>query len=196
MGDTNRRELLKSLGVATAGVVAIGAGNAWAEDGPLAAAIHHHMETSAAQPAVPAHPRFFQAREFSTVERLADLILPSDGTPGAKDAGVAEFLDFYLAGSPESAQKQFHQGLKELDAAASAKLGHPFVELSGAQQTQLLEAVWPPASTGELASFLPNVRRLTVFGFYTSKIGIAELGYAGNTYESEFRGACTHQHEL
>jgi hypothetical protein len=145
---------------------------------------------------VPAHPRFFQGREFSTVERLADLILPSGGTPGAKDAATPEFLDFYLAGSPESAQAEFHKGLLELDAVASAKLGHPFVELSGAQQSQLLEAVWPPASTGQLAAFLLNMRRLTVFAFYTSKIGINELGYKGNTYESEFPGACTHQHEL
>ncbi len=161
----------------------------------MAAAIHHHLE-SAAQPAVPAHLQFFSGREFNTVQRLADLILPSDGTPGAKDAAVAEFLDFYLAGSPESAQKQFHKGLRELDAAASAKSGQPFVALSEAQQKPFLDTIWPPASSGELAAFLPTMRRLTVFAFYTSKIGVAELGYAGNTYESEFPGACTHQHEL
>jgi len=174
----------------------VGAANAWAEDGPLAAAIHHHMEAAAQQPAVPAHQQFFQRREFSAVERLADLMLPSDGTPGAKDAAVAGFLDFYLAASPESAQKQFRKGLQELNAVALAKLGRPFPDLSETQQAQLLEAAWPPGSTGDLAAFLQNMRRLTVFAFYTSKVGVQELGYAGNTYTSEFPGACTHQHEL
>jgi gluconate 2-dehydrogenase gamma chain len=195
MGDTNRRELLKALGVATAGVATVGAVDAWVEDGPLAAAIHHHME-AAEQQAVPVHQKFLRGSESRTVERLADLILPSDGTPGAKDAAVAEFLDFYLAGSPESAQMQFRKGLLELDASASSEFGKPFVELSEVQQTQLLEMEWPPKSAGEFGAFLQDMRRLTVFAFYTSKTGIKELGYAGNTYESVFPGACTHQHEL
>jgi gluconate 2-dehydrogenase gamma chain len=197
MGETNRRELLKSLGVVTAGVatVTVGGGDAWAEDGPLAAAIHHHME-AAEQAAVPAHAKFFQGRELRTMQRLTDLILPSDGTPGAKDAGVTEFLDFYLAGSTDASQKRFRKGMAEFDGVISAKTGKAFVDLSDAQQSELLAAVWPPATSGEVAAFLLDARRLTAFAFYTSKVGIKELGYAGNTYEATFPGACTHQHEL
>jgi hypothetical protein len=46
-------------------------------------------------------PQFFTAGEYAMVERLADVIIPSDATPGAKEAGVAEFIDFMVANDPE-----------------------------------------------------------------------------------------------
>src|SRR5271169_4442927 len=45
-------------------------------------------------------PQFFSASEFAVVEQLADIIIPADGTPGAKEAGVAEFIDFMVASDP------------------------------------------------------------------------------------------------
>ena len=153
---------MKALGAATAGLAAVSA-DAWAEDGPMAAAIHHHLE-AAEQGAVPAHAKFFQPQEFRTVERLADLILPSDGTPGAKDAGVAEFLDFYLAGSPDSAQMQFRKGLLGVEAIAKSKFGKPFVDLGEREQTQLLETMSGAGAEPEQRAFFQNMRRLTVFG--------------------------------
>src|ERR1700693_2990681 len=47
------------------------------------------------------NPQFFSAAEYALVERLADIIIPSDGTPGAKEAGVAEFIDFMVANDAE-----------------------------------------------------------------------------------------------
>src|SRR6266481_720976 len=102
MTDTNRREVLKVLGI-SAGF----AGALSAEDLSMAEAAHRHHEAQEAKPAGPFRAQFFQGREHATVSRLTDLILPSDGTPGAKDAGVAEFLDFYLAGSTATTQKEF-----------------------------------------------------------------------------------------
>jgi len=125
------------------------------------------------------------------VERLTDLILPSDGTPGARDAGVAEFLDFYLAGSSGAAQKQFRDGLEWLD-----REGKPFVDLTEPEQVAKLTAMSSTSADPAGATFFPLIRRLTVFGFYTSKVGVKELGYLGNSYAAEFPGACTHQHEL
>ena len=42
-------------------------------------------------------PLFFSPTEFKLVERLAEMIIPADDTPGAKEAGVAEFIDFMVA---------------------------------------------------------------------------------------------------
>ena len=47
------------------------------------------------------HPQFFTTAEYAMVERLTEIIIPSDGTPGAKEAGVAEFIDFMTASDPE-----------------------------------------------------------------------------------------------
>src|SRR5215469_9003916 len=46
-------------------------------------------------------PLFFTPSEYAAVERLADVIIPSDRTPGAKEAGVAEFIDFMVANTPD-----------------------------------------------------------------------------------------------
>lgn len=80
--SAGRRDLLKSLGLAATGLAL----EPFAADLPLAAAIHHHLEQKAAEPAQtgPIRPQFFQGREAETVFRLTDLILPNDGTPGAR----------------------------------------------------------------------------------------------------------------
>ena len=83
-------------------------------------------------------PQFFTVAEYAMVERLADIIIPSDGTPGAKEAGVAEFIDFMVANDPE-VQYGFRMGLAWLNAHAEQTGGKRFVELTPAQQTSLLE---------------------------------------------------------
>ena len=195
---TGRRDMLKSLSLTAAGVALA----PFAGELPLAAAIHRHLEQQAVEAITkgPWRPKFFNQQECDTIYRLTDLILPSDSTPGAKDAAVTEFLDFYLANSPDPARANFREGLQWLDATARTKFGKPFVELEEAQQGAILMLISSPANSdpGDLAgvNFFKLIRERTVFAFYTSKIGIQELGYVGNTYASEFPGACTHQHEL
>ena len=60
-------------------------------------------------------PQFFTPPEYALVERLAEIIIPSDATPGAKEAGVAEFIDFMVANDPE-VQYPFRTGLAWLNA--------------------------------------------------------------------------------
>ncbi len=189
----HRREVLQALGLTAAGATL---------DFGLADTIHNHFQEQSAEPKKtgPFRPQFYRAQETATVARLTDLILPSDGTPGAKDAGVTEFLDFYLANSPEAAQAAFHQGLEWIEATSRAKFGQPLVGLSESKQIALLTLISSPGNTdpGDLTGvrFFQTLRTLTIFAFYTSKIGIQELGYIGNTFTAEFPGACTHQHEL
>ena len=83
-------------------------------------------------------PRFFSAPEYATVERLAELIIPSDGSPGAREAGVSEFIDFMVSSDP-AIQYKFRYGLTWLDAHAARLFGAGFSRLEAAQQTDLLE---------------------------------------------------------
>src|SRR2546430_12780360 len=50
-------------------------------------------------------PLFFSPSEYAVVERLTEIIIPSDTTPGAKEAGVAEFVDFMVAHDTERSEE-------------------------------------------------------------------------------------------
>jgi gluconate 2-dehydrogenase gamma chain len=123
-------------------------------------------------------PQFFTAGEYAMVERLADVIIPSDATPGAKEAGVAEFIDFMVANDPEH-QYPFRLGLDWLNAHSEQSLGRKFIELSPEQQHLLLEPLGfkDKARPGEEdgRKFFALMREFTVTGFYASEIGFKEL---------------------
>src|SRR5690348_565857 len=69
-------------------------------------------------------PRFFTGDEYATLGRLADIIIPSDSTPGAAEAGVSEFIDF-MVWSDASVQYQFRTGLTWLNAHGERLHGKP-----------------------------------------------------------------------
>ena len=166
-----RREVLRILGTAAAAAQFPGFSK-WA----FACG---HIGNAALQikPAV-YRPQFFTAAEYAMVERLAEIIIPSDGTPGAKEAGVAEFVDFMVASDPE-VQYGFRMGLAWLNAHAEQTDGKRFVELTPEQQSSLLEPLGfkDKARPGEEAGrhFFRMMREYTVTGFYTSEIGYKEL---------------------
>jgi hypothetical protein len=124
------------------------------------------------------HPQFFTASEYAMIERLTDVIIPGDTTPGAKEAGVAEFIDFMVANDTEQ-QYPFRMGLVWLNAHCERTLGNKFIELSSEQQMSILEPLGfkGKARPGEEdgRSFFTLVREFTVTGFYTSEIGYKEL---------------------
>jgi gluconate 2-dehydrogenase gamma chain len=123
-------------------------------------------------------PQFFTAAEYATVERLTEIIIPNDGTPGAKEAGVAEFIDFMVASDPEP-QYALRTGLSWLNAHSEQIAGKRFVDLTPEQQTSLLEPLGfkdkarPGQEDGR--RFFSLMREYTVTGFYTSEIGFKEL---------------------
>src|SRR5271169_2897234 len=166
-----RREVLRILGTAAAAAQFPGFSKWGFACG--------HIGNAALQirPAV-YRPQFFTPAEYAAVERLAEIIIPSDATPGAKEAGVAEFIDFMVASDPE-AQYGFRTGLTWLNAYAEQAMGKRFVELAPQQQTSLLEPLGfkDKAHPGEEdgARFFRTVREYTVTGFYTSEIGFKEL---------------------
>ncbi len=142
------------------------------------------------------------------------MIIPADDTPGAKDAGVAEFIDFMLANrvpvnargeirstpdairAGEDAQVRFLSGLNWINARCKSEYGHEFLDTSADQQTSFLESLAYKAkfkpSTESGRDFFQMLRDYTVVGYYTSKIGLESLGYPGlRTAWSKMPG-CTH----
>lgn len=139
-------------------------------------------------------PLFLTAEEYETVERLTDLIIPGDGTPGAREAGVAEFVDFMLSSDP-GAQYPFRYGLTWLDAHSEEAHRKPFRQLEAAEQQEILKhlAYKSQHREGEEEGrqFFNSVRELTVMGFYTSRVGLEELDFPGLKFYPESPG-CPH----
>jgi len=156
-----------------------------------------HGKPEKANPASgPYQPQFCSPEEYTLVGCLADLIIPTDEKPGAREAGVSEFIDFWVWNNPKI-QQQFRYGLAWTAAHAVRLYGKPFLELTAEQQNELLGHLAYKdrfrSSEEDGRKFLKLMRRLTVMGFYTSKVGLQVLDYPGlQTMWTEMPG-CPHK---
>ncbi|HEV2669489.1 MAG TPA: gluconate 2-dehydrogenase subunit 3 family protein [Gemmatimonadales bacterium] len=146
----------------------------------------------AAKAATPYAPAFFTAHEWETVRMLSDLVIPKDERSGsATDAGVPEFMDFMMGDRPDG-QIPMRGGLAWLDAECYDRNGKTFVGSTDAERTGVLDDIaWPKKAKPELSqgvAFFNMFRDLTASGFWSSKIGIVDLDYQGNTYVAEWKG--------
>jgi len=130
---------------------------------------------------------FFNAHELETVAVLCDLILPANEDFGsATDAGVPDFMEFMTKDIPEL-QVTLRGGLMWLDHTCNTEFGTEFKITPAEQQKQLLDRIaYPDITVPEHErpleiQFFSLVRNLTLSGYYTSKMGIEDLGYKGNT---------------
>lgn len=177
----HRREILRILGTAAAAATFPGFSK-WGF-----ACGHVGNATLQIKPAE-YHPQFFSPSEYAMIERLAEIIIPSDETPGAKEAGVAEFIDFMIANDPEQ-QYPFRTGLVWLNSHSERLHGKRFLELPPAQQLSVLEPLGfkdkarPRGEPGR--KFFALMREYTVTGFYTSEIGFKELDNPALKFYSE-----------
>jgi gluconate 2-dehydrogenase gamma chain len=139
-------------------------------------------------------PKFFTPAEYSTVERLTEMIIPSDGGAGAREAGVSEFVDFMVWSDP-SLQYKFRFGLCWLDAHSERLHSKNFIGLGAEQQNEILRrlAYKKEFRDGEEDGrvFFRLMREYTVMGFYTSRVGLEELDYPGLKFYSE-SPSCPH----
>jgi gluconate 2-dehydrogenase gamma chain len=191
MGDMKRRQMLQILGSTPAVALtlksiaeateqkAVPAAGAKPEAKTGAAAQHDHG---------PHKPKFFTAHEYATVTMLADLIIPKDDRSGsASDAGVPEYMDFSLAETfadqPER-QVAMRGGLQWLDRECRHRFQKNFVDCSADQRTAVLDDIaYPKKAKPELSHgvrFFTMFRDFTASGFFSSKVGIADLKYMGN----------------
>jgi len=142
-------------------------------------------------------PLFFDPHQNETVIALTDLIIPETDTPGAKAALVNRTIDLFLNDEEVDTQRQFLEGLAWIDGRSLRQYGKPFVDLPREQQTALLESLANPENRNPEdqpgVRFFEDIKDWTLFGYYTSEIGLEqELQYGGDAYHESFPGACTH----
>ena len=196
--ETNqgRRDALKKLAMGVGGLTALPILGQAKPTAPDAAMPGMHMH---ADPQAEANwkPQFFDEHQDQTLIALTELIIPATDTPGAKAALVNRYLDLrYSEETPEN-QGEILQALAWLDGHSLSVHNKPFVSLTETQQKALLQPLAEPANPN--AEDEPGVKAfrliksLTIFGYYTSQIGLdEELKYEGDRLNPSFPGACTH----
>jgi len=109
----------------------------------------------------------------------------------ARDAGVPEFMDFMLNDRPDG-RTPMRGGIAWLDNECYERFGKTFVAATPAEQTAVLDDIaWPKKAKPEMSqgvAFFNMFRDMTASGFWTSKIGVADLDYRGNTFVREWTG--------
>lgn len=127
---------------------------------------------------------FFTKPEMATITVLADIIIPKDEHSGsASDAGVPEFIEFIVKDIPEH-KIPMRGGLRWLDVQCADRYNHAFVDCTKEQQLEMVTAIaYPLKAKPEMqqgVNFFNRMRDLTSSGFFTSKIGLKDIGYVGN----------------
>jgi hypothetical protein len=127
---------------------------------------------------------FFTPHELQTITVLSAIIIPADEVSGsAADAGVPDFIEYIVKDKPEF-QTPMRGGLRWLDIQCNNAHEKPFKDCTPAQQVALVDKIaYPkkaPANMQQGVSFFNLMRNLTATGFYTSEIGIKDVGYVGN----------------
>jgi hypothetical protein len=138
--------------------------------------------------------RFFNPAELAAVRRLADMLIPRDERSGsATEAGSIEYLDFVLGESSERTRQAWRDGLRWLDEECARRFGRPFERCEERQRAALLDDIaWPARAPEELrvgAEFLSRARDLVAAAFFSSRMGVEDLGYQGGVFVPEWRGA-------
>ncbi|HEV7347221.1 gluconate 2-dehydrogenase subunit 3 family protein [Telluribacter sp.] len=188
-----RRDSLKALTLSSLGMVGLNPQEALAEKRELETALADdpikipggRLKEEAIRDARLMKEKFFTAQELATVTVLADIIIPADAKSGsASQSGVPAFIEFMMKDQPQW-QTPMRGGLRWLDMESRKRFGKTFVESTKAQQIALVDDIaYPEKAKPEMSqgvSFFNIMRNFTATGFYSSKEGIKDIGYMGNT---------------
>jgi gluconate 2-dehydrogenase gamma chain len=199
----DRRKSIKTLLVGTAGAVSAGllvegchpaenktetgkdlsAGQKAAENGETNGKINRMKEEAQWEKEVRSKT-FFTPDEMATITMLGDIIIPKDEVSGsASESGVPAFIEFIVKDMPEH-QIPMRGGLRWLDMQCLTHFDKAFKDCSSTQQMQIVDEIaWPEKAKPEMAqgvAFFNLMRNLTASGFYTSQMGVKDMGYVGN----------------
>ena len=187
----SRRDLLEMAARAAAAPGALAFFSSWqpAEAGP-----QHTGFTPPPEPALlrDYRPAFFDRADFDALRAFTEILIPTDETPGAREARCAHFIDFVLQASTEAAPDIVRQWREAMTALR--QLG--FHRADAAGRAALVEAMSrperDPGATHPAYAAYRLIKQQTTFAFYTSRAGTIEtLDYRGNSYYAEFP-ACEH----
>jgi gluconate 2-dehydrogenase gamma chain len=127
---------------------------------------------------------FFTPHEMATITILADIIIPKDEVSGsASEAGVPDFIEFIVKDMPQN-KTPMRGGLRWLDLESTKRFQKAFKDCSAQQQIAIVDDIaYPEKAKPEMkqgVAFFNLMRNLTSTGFYTSEIGVKDIGYMGN----------------
>ncbi|MGZ3307586.1 MAG: gluconate 2-dehydrogenase subunit 3 family protein [Xanthobacteraceae bacterium] len=130
------------------------------------------------------HGAFLNDDDAVTITAFAERIMPgAPGKPGARDAGVLNYIDLALAGAYSDLQDFYRRGLAALDAHCRTTYSKPFAQLSAAQQDEVIAALeggkatgftWPTSQT-----FFDTVRTHTMEGMFADPVYGGNKDFAG-----------------
>ena len=180
MSDVSRRDLLRGI------ALSVTMGGLSAE-----AAQHVHAVAAAEKSATGVYkPALLNAHEYATLQKLGDYIVPKDdNSAGSTQAACADFIDLLASQNPDLAAI-YTGGIFWLDAEMQRRYGATFLGAKPAEQIALLDLIAyrknESPALGPGIRFFEWARKMIVDAFYTSPLGIKDLGYMGNTAVSKF----------
>ena len=123
---------------------------------------------------------FFTKDEIKKIKRLANLILPPTPIGNIEKAEVPEFIEFIVKDVP-SFQKKLRDGLNWIDDFSKKSFNKYFIESTEIEQKEILDSVaYPKNNKSKEEEFFSTFRDLVVTGYFTSAVGLKDLGYKGN----------------
>ena len=188
----SRRELMRLAAYAVALPGAADFFSAWLSAAPR----QHQPHRPYAPPEPPLlrdyQPKFFDAEDFEALQAFTEILIPTDETPGAREARCAHFIDFVLQASADAAPDTRTQWRRAM--AALRETG--FHGADAARRAAIVaEMARPETERGAQhpAYFAYRlIKQENTFAFYTSRAGTIEaLDYRGNSFNVTFP-ACTH----
>lgn len=137
-------------------------------------------------------PKFFNVEDFAALQAFTEILIPTDDTPGARDAHCAHYIDFVLQAATDvmpALQQDWRHALSTL-----RETGFHAADAQG--RAALVEAMSRPehdrAATHPAYGAYRLIKQQNTFAFYTSRAGMIEaLDYRGNSFNASFP-ACTH----
>jgi gluconate 2-dehydrogenase subunit 3-like protein len=187
----SRRDLLDMALRAAAAPGAAAFFSSWlrADDG-------HQTSGFTAPPELPLlrdhEPAFFDRSDFEALRAFTEILIPTDETPGAREARCAHYIDFVLQASTEAAPDTVRQWRQAMAALREAG----FHAADAASRAALVEAMSRPererSATHPAFGAYRLIKQLNAFAFYTSRAGMIDaLDYRGGSYYASFP-ACDH----
>ncbi|CAL1517567.1 gluconate 2-dehydrogenase subunit 3 family protein [Chitinophaga sp. MM2321] len=132
-------------------------------------------------------PKNYELQKPATKALLAEIaetIIPTTNTPGAKAAGVDEFIIVMMNDCYQKKdQEVFLEGLKKIDVASTEKFKKSFMDITPEQRTELLTQIEQERvdynkrkdkKEGDPTHYFQYLKELTLLGYFTSKPGATE----------------------
>jgi gluconate 2-dehydrogenase gamma chain len=186
----DRRKSIKALAIGTISTGVFVEACKTKEEKPVAKeakaeeGINRMPEEKANDDALRNAAKFFTDAEMATITVLADIIIPKDEVSGsASDAKVPEFIELIVHEKTEH-QIPLKGGLRWLDLQCIERYEKAFTDCTQQQQMEMVDMIaYPKKAKPEMTPgvrFFSLMRDLTATGFYTSEIGVKDIGYMGN----------------